>query len=77
MLAQENSRNFPTLHHCFPREMSSENRLQKFNTDDLSNFCSRFSDDIFVGKPVVSSRTVGCFLRLRSGLKDRTSKVAL
>ena len=27
------------------------------------NFCGRFSDVIFAGKPVVASRNIGCFLR--------------
>ena len=30
----------------------------------VKHFCSRFSDDISRGKPVVASRNVGCFLRL-------------
>ena len=32
----------------------------------VKHFCSRFSDDISRGKPVVASRNVGCFLRLFS-----------
>ena len=28
------------------------------------NFCARFSDVFFAGKPLVASPNVGCFLRL-------------
>ena len=34
------------------------------DTSSVWNFCSRFSDVTFAGKPVVASRNVGCFLRL-------------
>ena len=78
-------------HHWFPREMTSEKRLQKFYTDEV---CSTVYVDLgsasdwlkqnslaprpirsstqiwvvlhhFAGKPVVVSRNLVCFLRLK------------
>ena len=50
-------------HGWFPCEMVSEERAQKFHTDDVSLLYS-FLRRHFVGKQVVASRNVGCFLSL-------------
>ena len=42
------SQDSPRLHHCFPHEMTSEKRAQKFHTDDAEFLCL-FRH--FAGKP--------------------------
>ena len=34
------------------------------DASSVCNFCARFSDVFFAGKPVVASPNVGCFLKL-------------
>ena len=64
---------FSRHHHWFPRKMTSEERAQKFHTDDVSlpwsGLCFWLSEAnlqrSFRGKTtLVASRNVGCFLRL-------------
>ena len=72
--------------YCFPCKITSEERAQKRNTDEMSspnlggdassvwNFCTSYTRHQFAGKPVVVSQTVCCFLTISNKCHTKALK---
>ena len=64
------------LKQIFPRGTTNQKHYPDLDSDTSSvwNFCARFSDVNFKGKPVVAFQNIGCFLRPATCHKKMTQR---